>query len=185
MPKILSHIVHKKILYTQSLQQKYHRNRLISIDTAVNSPCCVDRTPLGASVRKFNGFYIVFGPSPRQLRAAKEAFCLLLNCAKRQIYSNVCRQPVTGCVVAPPLLDCLFLLKWAIFGLTSLVKIGYNVSVFRNFISFILRIWLIVALWALIWRFVEPRTQLMRILRAALLLLGLLVILALVRITAS
>jgi len=57
--------------------------------------------------------------------------------------------------------------------------------VFRNFISFILRIWLIVALWALIWRFVEPRTQLMRILRAALLLLGLLVILALVRITAS
>jgi len=54
---------------------------------------------------------------------------------------------------------------------------------FGSTISLVLRIWLIVAFWAFIWRFVEPRTQLMRILRAALLLLGLLAILAVLRIT--
>jgi hypothetical protein len=47
--------------------------------------------------------------------------------------------------------------------------------------SFILQIWLIAAFWAVVWRFVEPRTQAMRILRAALLVLGLLGILALSR----
>jgi hypothetical protein len=42
---------------------------------------------------------------------------------------------------------------------------------------------LIVTLWAFIWRYVEPRTQAMRLLRAALLVLGLLGVLAVVRIT--
>ena len=53
---------------------------------------------------------------------------------------------------------------------------------FGNIASFVLRIWLIAAFGAFIWRFVEPRTQLMRIVRAALLLLGLLGILAVLRI---
>jgi hypothetical protein len=54
---------------------------------------------------------------------------------------------------------------------------------FIAIVSFVLRISLIVALWAFVWRFVEPKTQLMRILRAALLVLGLLAVLAVIRIT--
>jgi hypothetical protein len=49
--------------------------------------------------------------------------------------------------------------------------------------DFILRIILIAALWTLIWRLVEPKTQRMRILRAALLLLCLSAILAVLTIT--
>ncbi len=51
-----------------------------------------------------------------------------------------------------------------------------------NTISFILRICLIGSFLFCVWRYVEPRTQLMRILRAALIVLGMLVILAIVRI---
>jgi hypothetical protein len=53
----------------------------------------------------------------------------------------------------------------------------------REMVSFVLRISLIVVLWASVWRFVQPKTQLMRILRAALLMLVLLGVLALVRLT--
>jgi membrane-bound ClpP family serine protease len=53
---------------------------------------------------------------------------------------------------------------------------------FSSLISFVLRIWLIVAFWAFIWGLVKPRTQLLRILRATLLLLGLLGILAALKI---
>jgi len=49
-------------------------------------------------------------------------------------------------------------------------------------VSFVLRVSLIAVFWAFIWRFVEPRTQLMRILRAALLLLGLLCLLSVLKI---
>ncbi len=52
---------------------------------------------------------------------------------------------------------------------------------FTNIISFILRISLIVVLWAFVWRLIQPRTQLMRILRAAVLLLCLLGILFILR----
>jgi len=69
------------------------------------------------------------------------------------------------------------------FCLTSPIKIGYNYLMAASFISFVLRLCLIAVFWALIWRLVEPRTQLMRILRAALLVLGLLAILALARVT--
>jgi len=56
-------------------------------------------------------------------------------------------------------------------------------TMFTDFISFILRISLIVALWVFVWKILEPRTQLMRILRAAVLLLGLLGILVVLRMT--
>jgi hypothetical protein len=52
-----------------------------------------------------------------------------------------------------------------------------------NVISYIIRICLIASLWLLVWKFIEPKTQLMRILRAAVLVLGLLAVLALTRIT--
>jgi hypothetical protein len=53
----------------------------------------------------------------------------------------------------------------------------------RTIVFFVLRISLIAALWAFVWKFVEPKTQLMRVLRAALLVLGLLAILAVIKIT--
>ena len=67
--------------------------------------------------------------------------------------------------------------------LDALIKIGYYVFMFGDIVYFVLRISLIVALWAFVWRFLEPRTQLMRILRAAVLLLGLLGILVVLRMT--
>jgi hypothetical protein len=63
------------------------------------------------------------------------------------------------------------------------VKIGYYNYMFRSLVLFVLRISLIAALWASVWKFIEPKTQLMRILRAALLVLGLLVILVMLKIT--
>lgn len=52
-----------------------------------------------------------------------------------------------------------------------------------NLLYFALKLALIATLWAFVWRHVEPRTQAMRILRAAILVLGLLGILAIVKIT--
>lgn len=52
---------------------------------------------------------------------------------------------------------------------------------FHTIISFILRVGLIVAFWASVWGFIKPTTQFMRIVRAVLLVLGLLGILAVVR----
>lgn len=69
------------------------------------------------------------------------------------------------------------------FYLTLRVKMGYNVVMVGSIVLFVLRMGLIAVLWAFIWRVVEPRTQLMRILRAALLLLGLLGILVVLRLT--
>lgn len=73
--------------------------------------------------------------------------------------------------------------KIGILRLTWRDKIGYNAIMLRDLISFVLRMGLVAAVWAFVWRLVQPRTQSMRILRAALLLLGLLAILAVVRIT--
>ncbi len=67
--------------------------------------------------------------------------------------------------------------------LTLSVKMGYYMTMFTDFISFILRISLIVVLWVFVWKILEPRTQLMRILRAAVLLLGLLGVLVVLRMT--
>lgn len=63
------------------------------------------------------------------------------------------------------------------------VKIGYHTVMLRDIILFVLRLSLIVSLWAFVWKFIEPKTQLMRILRAALLVLGLLVVLTILKIT--
>jgi hypothetical protein len=54
---------------------------------------------------------------------------------------------------------------------------------FEDTIDFIWRIMLIAALWVLIWRAIEPKTQYLRILRAVLLLLCLSTILAVLKIT--
>lgn len=67
--------------------------------------------------------------------------------------------------------------------LDSNVKIGYCEYMFRDLVFFVLRISLIAALWAFVWKFIEPKTQLMRVLRAALLVLGLLVILTMLKVT--
>jgi hypothetical protein len=67
--------------------------------------------------------------------------------------------------------------------LDIIVKIGYFRFMYRDIIFFVLRISLVAALWAFVWKFIEPKTQLMRILRAAVLVLGLLVVLAMLKIT--
>jgi hypothetical protein len=54
---------------------------------------------------------------------------------------------------------------------------------FGDIISFVLRITLIVTLCLFVWQFVRPRTQLMRVLRAVLLVLTLLGILVVMRAT--
>ena len=69
--------------------------------------------------------------------------------------------------------------------LTLPVKIGYNISMLGDIISFILRILLVVALWLFVWRFVEPRTQLMRVFRATLLVLFLLAVLVVLRVSGT
>jgi hypothetical protein len=69
------------------------------------------------------------------------------------------------------------------FSLDSNVKIGYHNGMFRSVLFFVLRISLVAALWASVWKFIEPKTQLMRVVRAALLVLGLLVILAALKLT--
>ena len=48
-------------------------------------------------------------------------------------------------------------------------------------VHFILRVALVIMIWVFIWRFMEPKTQAMRILRAALLVLALLGALAVMR----
>ena len=68
------------------------------------------------------------------------------------------------------------------FSLDLRVKIGYFRFMVSSLVSFVLRISLVVVLWAFVWRYVKPRTQLMRILRAALLVLGLLAVLAGIRV---
>ncbi|UCF15918.1 MAG: hypothetical protein JSW59_00370 [Phycisphaerales bacterium] len=60
---------------------------------------------------------------------------------------------------------------------------GYFNYMMRSIVFFILRLSLVVTIWAFIWRYLEPRTQLMRIMRAALLLLCLLGVMAVVKLT--
>jgi hypothetical protein len=73
------------------------------------------------------------------------------------------------------------LLKQAILRLTSPVKTGYNMAMLADIATVALRMLLVAAAWACVWHFAEPRTQTMRILRAGILLLVLLGIMAMLR----
>jgi len=86
------------------------------------------------------------------------------------------------CKVAPNFLINTYV-KMGYFPLDPNAKIGYLRYMFRDIVFFVLRVSLIVAIWAFVWKFIEPKTQLMRILRAALLVLGLLFILAMLKAT--
>ena len=61
------------------------------------------------------------------------------------------------------------------------VKIGYVGCMFRTIVLVALRLSLIVAIWGFIWHYLEPKTQLMRVMRAALLVLCLLGVMAVVK----
>jgi len=50
-----------------------------------------------------------------------------------------------------------------------------------SLIYFVLRACLIIVVWAFVWRLIEPKTKLARVLRAAILVVGLLVILVVIR----
>ena len=81
--------------------------------------------------------------------------------------------------------NLILYVKMGNLRLTPPAIIGYNNGMLRSFLSLALRISLIAAIWLLVWRLIRPRTQLMRILRAAFLLACLLVVLALLRVTAN
>jgi hypothetical protein len=68
------------------------------------------------------------------------------------------------------------------FSLDLYDKIGYYSFMFISIAHFVLRVALVVTIWAFVWRYMEPKTQLMRVLRAALLVLGLLGALAVTRV---
>jgi hypothetical protein len=53
---------------------------------------------------------------------------------------------------------------------------------FGNILHFTLRLFLVIAVFSFVWRFIEPKTQLMRILRAVVLLLALLGTLAVIKV---
>jgi hypothetical protein len=67
--------------------------------------------------------------------------------------------------------------------LTCIGKMGYNGGMLGRVMSIIMRIVLVMAIWLFVWGLVEPKTQAMRILRAALLLICLLCVLAALRMT--
>ena len=68
-------------------------------------------------------------------------------------------------------------------SLTLHVKMGILTFMLLSIISFVLRISLIVVFWFFLWKFIEPRTLRMRLLRAALLVLGYACVLATLKIT--
>ena len=71
--------------------------------------------------------------------------------------------------------------KMGHFGLTEIVKIVYTLNMISYWFSIILRFSLIMVVTAFVWRLFEPKTQSARILRAAALVLALLVTLAVVQ----
>ena len=67
--------------------------------------------------------------------------------------------------------------------MTRRVKIGYNRAMLVESITFVLRICLLSIVWFTTWKYIEPKTQFMRILRVTVLVLVLLVIMVMVRLT--
>jgi hypothetical protein len=68
------------------------------------------------------------------------------------------------------------------FGLTKNDSMVYNFAMAGSAIIFVLRICLVAVVAAFFWRLIEPKTKQARILRAGLLVVGLLVTWAVVRI---
>ena len=66
--------------------------------------------------------------------------------------------------------------------LTCPVNMGYNTAMFEEVVSFVLRISLVVTICLFVWRYVKPRTQLMRVFRAAILVIVLFAVLVLLRV---
>jgi hypothetical protein len=66
--------------------------------------------------------------------------------------------------------------------LTKNDNLGYNFDMVASTIIFVLRICLVAVVTAFCWRLIEPKTKQARILRAGLLVIGLLITWAIVRI---
>ncbi len=67
-------------------------------------------------------------------------------------------------------------------GLTKNDSMVYNFNMVGSAIIFVLRVCLVAVMGAFLWRLIEPKTQQARILRAGLLVVGLLITWAVVRI---
>ena len=78
-----------------------------------------------------------------------------------------------------------FIVNIGNYSLTLADKIGYNLCMFAGAVYFVLRICLLAVVWAFVWQYVPPKTQLLRVLRAALLVLGMIGVMTLLRITGS
>lgn len=61
-------------------------------------------------------------------------------------------------------------------------KIDYNLNMGDEIFSFIVKLFVIVCFWLFVWAYIKPKGQLMRIVRAGLLVITLLVILVIMRI---
>ena len=57
------------------------------------------------------------------------------------------------------------------------VKIGYNLDMVYDLFYFGLRLVVVASFWIFIWKLIEPRNQLLKILRAGLLVAGFIVFL--------
>ena len=66
--------------------------------------------------------------------------------------------------------------------MTHPVNMGYNTAMIEEVVSFVLRISLVVTICLFVWRYVKPRTQLIRVFRAAILVIVLFAILVLLRV---
>lgn len=72
----------------------------------------------------------------------------------------------------------LSIVKIGNLRLTLPVKMGYDGPMNHNIITFFLRLVVVACVWLLAWRLIQPQTRPGRVFRAAVLLLGLLAILA-------
>ncbi|MGB7582592.1 MAG: hypothetical protein WBL85_09120 [Sedimentisphaerales bacterium] len=68
------------------------------------------------------------------------------------------------------------------FCLTKNDKMVYNLNMVWSVIIFVLRICLVAVVAAFFWQLIEPKTKQARVLRASLLVVGMLVVLIVVRI---
>ena len=66
--------------------------------------------------------------------------------------------------------------------LTKNDKMVYNSNMFGSVIIFVLRICLVAVIATFFWRLIEPKTKQARVVRAGLLVVGMLVVLVVVRI---